>query len=67
MPQPKNPPRQYLHVVESLFDNPEFIQAGFHISLFIMAVVDTEADRANTKVIYYALETASTHLDVSIL
>jgi hypothetical protein len=50
-----------------LFDNPEFIQVGFHIGRFIKAAVDTEADRANTKARYYTLETASAHLDVSTL
>jgi hypothetical protein len=48
------------------FDNPEFIQTGFHIGRFIMAAIDTEVDRANTKALYSALESASTHLNVSI-
>jgi hypothetical protein len=35
-----------------MWDNPEFIQTGFHIGRFIMAVVDTEADRENIKMLY---------------
>jgi hypothetical protein len=35
MPRPKKQSRQYSRVAECLFDNPEFIQAGFHISRFI--------------------------------
>jgi hypothetical protein len=66
MPRPEKPSRQYLWVVESLFDNPEFIPAGFHIERFITVAVDTEADRANTKALYSALEIASTHLNVSV-
>jgi hypothetical protein len=67
MPWPKNPPRQYSQVAESLFDNPEFIQARFHTGRFVTAVVDTEVDRANTKALNSALKTALTHLDVSVL
>jgi hypothetical protein len=66
MPRPKNPPRQYLRVAESLFDNPKFMQDGFHISRFITMAVDTEVDQANTKALYFALKTTSTHLYVSI-
>jgi hypothetical protein len=43
-----------------------FIQAGFHIGRFVTAAVDTEVDRANTKVLNSALETALTHLDISL-
>jgi hypothetical protein len=31
MPRPEKQPRQYLCVVESMWDNPNFIQAGYHI------------------------------------
>jgi hypothetical protein len=37
----------YSRVAESLWDNPEFIQAGFHIRHYITAVVDTEAEHSN--------------------
>jgi hypothetical protein len=65
-PRPKNPPHQYSQVAESLFDNPKFMQAGFHISQFITMAVGTKVDQANTKALYFSLKTASTHLDVSI-
>jgi hypothetical protein len=52
--------------LQSLFDNPEFIQVGFHISQFFTVAIDTKIDRANTKVLYSALEYALTHLNVSI-
>jgi hypothetical protein len=36
-------------VAETLANDPDFIQAGFHIGGFITAVVGTEADRLNTE------------------
>jgi hypothetical protein len=65
MPQSEEPPQQHLWVVESLWDNPEFIQAGFHIGWFVTTTVDIEADRENVKVIYSSLKTTSTQIDVS--
>jgi hypothetical protein len=56
--QPENH-RDNIH--SSLFGNLKFIQARFHIGRFIMAAVDTEVDQANTKALYSALESASTH------
>jgi hypothetical protein len=66
VPQPEKPSRPYSRVTESLFNNPEFIQDGFHIDRFVTAIADTEADQANTKALYLALETDLTHLDVSL-
>jgi hypothetical protein len=54
-------------VAQSLWGNPEFNQAGFHIGLFITAVVDTEADWKNIKVLYSDLESTSARIDVSTL
>jgi hypothetical protein len=31
VPRSRKQPRQYSHIVESLWDNPDFIQSGFHI------------------------------------
>jgi hypothetical protein len=45
VPQSRKKLHQHSQAVESLGDNPEFIQARFHIRHFITAVVDTEADR----------------------
>jgi hypothetical protein len=36
-------------VAETLANDPDVIQVGFHIGKFITIVVDTEADRLNTK------------------
>jgi hypothetical protein len=56
-----------LWVVESLWDNPEFIQAGFHIGRFITVAVDTEADRENINALYSSLKFTSAQIDVSAL
>jgi hypothetical protein len=53
--------------VESLWDNPEFIQAGFHIGQFITAGVDTKVEQENIKALYSSLKTTSTQIDVSAL
>jgi hypothetical protein len=64
MPQPEEILRQHSRVVESLWDNPDFIQAGFHIDWIITAVVDTDADRENIKALYSSLQTTSAQIDV---
>jgi hypothetical protein len=51
--------------VETLANNPNFIQAGFHIGRFITTVVDTEADRLNTEALWTELESTSTRINVS--
>jgi hypothetical protein len=48
-------------------DNPEFIQAEFHVSWFIIAVVDTDAHQANIKALYSNLESALARIDISTL
>jgi hypothetical protein len=50
--------------VETLANNPNFIQAGFHIGRFITTVVDTEADRLNTEALWTELESTSTRINV---
>jgi hypothetical protein len=50
-----------------LWDNPEFIQARFHIERFITAVVDTEADRENIKALSSCLKSTLAQIDVSAL
>jgi hypothetical protein len=57
-------PRVFSHVAESLWDNPNFIQARFHIGQFIMAAVNTEDERENIKVLFSSLETTSTQIRV---
>jgi hypothetical protein len=44
MPQSEKQPREYSQVAESLWDNPEFVKAGFHDGCFITVAIDTEAD-----------------------
>jgi hypothetical protein len=56
-----------IYGLQSLWDNPEFIQAGFHIRRFITAVVDTEADRENIKALYSSLKSTLVQIDVSAL
>jgi hypothetical protein len=58
-------PRWYSRVAESLWDNPEFVYARFHIGRFVIAAVDTEADQENIKAHYASLETTSAQIDVS--
>jgi hypothetical protein len=36
--------REYSRVAKSLWDNPEFIQAGYHIEQYVTASVNTEAE-----------------------
>jgi hypothetical protein len=63
--QSKEPLRQHSRVAESLWDNLDFIQAGFHISRFITTAVDTVADRENIEALYSSLKTTSTQINVS--
>jgi hypothetical protein len=53
--------------MESLWDNPEFIQAEFHIGLLVTAALDTEVDRKNIKALYSSLKSTSSQIDVSAL
>jgi hypothetical protein len=48
-----------------LWDNPEFVQAIFHIGQFVIAAIDTKADWENIKALYSNLETTSAQNDVS--
>jgi hypothetical protein len=64
-PQPKSLPRQTLLVAETLANDPDFIHAGFHIGRFIIAVVDTKANRLNTEALRTELESTSTRIYVS--
>jgi hypothetical protein len=54
-------------VAESLWDNLDFIQAGFHVGRFVTAIVGTEADRTNINALYSSLKTTSDQIDVSPL
>jgi hypothetical protein len=52
-------------VAETLANDPDFVQAGFHIGRFITVVVDTEAGRLNTKALRTELESTSTKINVN--
>jgi hypothetical protein len=65
VPQSKKPSQQHSQVTESLWDNPEFIYAGFHVGQFVMAAIDNEADQENKKVLYDSLKSTSAQIDVS--
>jgi hypothetical protein len=45
VPQSDEIPWQPSRVAESLWDNPEFIKAGFHLGKFVTASVENEDDR----------------------
>jgi hypothetical protein len=66
MPRPEKQPRQYSRIAESLWDNPNFIQAGFHIGRYVTASVNTEAEREQIKALYSNMKTTSELVDVSI-
>jgi hypothetical protein len=65
VPQYEETQRQHSWVTKSLWDNPEFIQAGFHLGWFVTEAVDTESDRENVKALYSSLKTTSAQIDVS--
>jgi hypothetical protein len=51
--------------VETLANDPEFIQARFHIGRFITAAVDTEADCLNTVALRTELDSDLTRINMS--
>jgi hypothetical protein len=65
VPRPKKQQRQYSRVAESLWDNPEFIQAGFHIGRYVIACMNTEAEWEQIKALYSSMKTTSKLVDVS--
>jgi hypothetical protein len=65
VPQPEEVLRQHSRFAESLWDNPNFIQAEFHVGRFVTTTVDTEANQDNIKALYSNLKTTSDQIDVS--
>jgi hypothetical protein len=59
-------PAQYSRVVESLWDNLEFIQAGYHIRRYLTASVNTEAEQERIKSLYSSMKTTSELIDISM-
>jgi hypothetical protein len=52
-------------VAETLANDPDFIQARFHIGRFITAVVDTQADRLSTEGLLTELESCLNRIKVN--
>jgi hypothetical protein len=52
-------------VAETLAKDPNSIKAGFHIGKFIIAAVDTMADRSNTEALWTELDSALSRINVS--
>jgi hypothetical protein len=68
VPQSEELPQQHSWVVESLRDNPEFIQARFHIRRFVTVTIDTKADRDGSDLLalHSSLKTTSAQIDGSV-
>jgi hypothetical protein len=66
VPRSRKQPHQYSCVAESLWDNPDFIQAGFHIGRYVIASMNTEAEQEQIKALYSSMRTTSELVDVSI-
>jgi hypothetical protein len=58
--------QQYSRVTESLWDNPEFIQAGYHIGRYVTGSVNTEAEQEWIKALYSSMKTTLELIDVSM-
>jgi hypothetical protein len=66
VPRPENQPCQYSRVAESLWDNPDFIQVGFHIGQYVSVSVNTAAKQEQIKALYSSMKTTSELVGVSI-
>jgi hypothetical protein len=66
MPRIEKQLRQYSRVAESLWDNPDFIQASYHIGRYVSASVNTEIEWELIKALYSSMRTTSKLVDVSI-
>jgi hypothetical protein len=64
VPSSGTQPRLFSCVAESLWDNLDFIQAGFHIGRYVTTFVNSEAGRENIKVLFSSLETTSAQIKV---
>jgi hypothetical protein len=64
-PQTQSLPRLTPLVVETLANDPDFIQAGFHIGRFITAVINTQADWLNYEALMTEVESCVKRIFVS--
>jgi hypothetical protein len=62
---PSGKQRIYSQVAKSLWDDPDFIQVGFHIVHYNTAVVDTDVECTNAKQLYSDLEFTSDRIHVN--
>jgi hypothetical protein len=58
-------PCPFSHVAESLWDNPDFIHAEFHIGRYVTASVNSDAEWENIKALYSSLKTKLAQINVS--
>jgi hypothetical protein len=58
-------PRQYSCVVQSLWYNLDFIQAGFHICQYVLTSVNTQAKQEQIRALYSSMETTFEIINVS--
>jgi hypothetical protein len=65
VPRPEKQPRPYSSVVEFLWDNLDFIQAGFHIGRYVSTYVNTIVEQEQIKALYSNMKTTSELIDVS--
>jgi hypothetical protein len=66
MPHSGKQPCPFSRVAEFLWDNLDFIQAGFHIGRYVTTSVNSEAEQENIKALYSTLETTSAQINVSV-
>jgi hypothetical protein len=66
VPRLEKQPQQYSCVAESLWDNLDFIQAGFHIGRYVSMSVNTQAEQEQIKTLYSSMKTTSELIYVSL-
>jgi hypothetical protein len=65
VPRPEKQPRQYSRLVETLWDNLDFIQVGFHIGRYVSTSMNTQAEQEQIKALYSSMKTTSKLIDIS--
>jgi putative lipoic acid-binding regulatory protein len=65
VPRLEEQPRQYLRVAESMWDNPNFIQARFHVGRYVSASVNAQAEQEQIKALYTSMKTTSEVIELS--
>jgi hypothetical protein len=65
MPRSEKQPQPFSRFAESLWDNIDFIHAGFHNGQYVIASRNFEAELENIMALYSSLETTSAQINVS--